>query len=476
MPTLSQRPRRRPAYEEEEEEERPRHRRRQQQVEEEEEEEEEDGEGDDDEIMVEEGEEGEEEEEEDDDEEEEEEEDEHARQREQRQREKQRRRREAERRQQQQRATQQTQNGDDHGDDDDDDEEDEEEVANGAAAQQMDRQRLHYELLAKKLTRYALASEPRRLPIRRQAVKEQVLLNEGKHFRKVFPIAQDQLRGVFGMNMVDWPAREKTTMTMRERRKALKSQSNVKSGKSTRADAAGNSTKEAAVDRYLLVSTLPSEYQECVFTPIVSDPDAAEGLGLESAIPPAPDAAYMGFVTLVVAFITLSGGEMANEDLEKLLSIVHNGRSAPARADEDFLQPVAAAMGDHIDDEDGRGAGAGGGGGPSDDGTPTAGGTLQHMVRQGYLVRVVEVTTTGEGRGNVGGRGVPAGAKVTWHVGPRGQVEIGPAQVADIVYHIYGDDANADLERRLRSSLRMAGGAEAGARQGTPARQRTEEA
>lgn len=186
----------------------------------------------------------------------------------------------------------------------------------------------------------------------------------------------------------------------------------------------------------------------------------------------------MGFCTLVVALITLNGGEMSNEDLEKLLSLVHGGRNAPARADEDFLQPISAAMGDHIDDEDGRGTG-----GQQEDGTPAAGGTLQHMVRQGYLLRVVEVPTTAEGRGSVGGRGagatgggIPAGAKVSWHVGPRGQLEIGPSQVADVVYHIYGEDASKDLERRLVSSLHMMNnGATAGQQPEAAGREQGEE-
>ena len=294
-----------------------------------------------------------------------------------------------------------------------------------------------------------------------------VLENEGKHFRKVFPIAQEQLRGIFGMEMVEWPAREKTTMTVRERRKGelragcdcvmplllillgftslltMRCATALKSQKASQ-----KAAKSAAVDRYLLVSTLPPKYQECVFAPILSDPNAPESL--DPAIPPAPDAAYMGFVTLVVALITLNGGEMPQEDLEKLLSIVHSGRSAPARADEDFLQPISTTMGDFIDDEDGRT-----GGGPQEDGTIAAGGTLQHMVRQGYLLRVVEGPTTAEGRGPVGGRAAGGNAKVMWHVGPRGQVEIGPQQVADVVYHVYGADAGPDLERRLKSSLQM---------------------
>ncbi|CAK7271862.1 hypothetical protein SEPCBS119000_004824 [Sporothrix epigloea] len=417
MPSLSQRQRRRPARDEEDDE-APRSRRRQQ-SEEEEEEEDEGGE-----VEMEE-EEGEEEEEEEAEEEEDEEDEE--RQRERRQKQRARRRRE----EQQRRAA------NNEMDDDDDNQDGRTEVEDAVTAQNQ-RQILYYEMLAKRLTRYALASEPRRLPIRRLAVKEQVLDNDGKNFRRVFPIAQEQLQGIFGMTMADWPAREKTTMTMRERRKALKSQK-----------ASQPAAKSAAVDRYLLVSTLPAAYQECVFAPVLSDPDTSDNL--ESAIPPAPDAAYMGFVTLVVALITLNGGEMAQEDLEKLLGIVHGGRPGQARADEEFLQPISAAMGDFIDDEDARA-----GGGQQEDGSVAAGGTLQHMVRHGYLLRVVEAPTTAEGRGPVGGRAAGGRSKVMWYVGPRGKLEIGPEQVASVVHHVYGENAGPDLERRLRSSLQMA--------------------
>ena len=58
-------------------------------------------------------------------------------------------------------------------DEDDNDEGDNDNENENAASAQTHRQNLYYEMLAKKLTRYALASEPRRLPIRRQAVKEQ---------------------------------------------------------------------------------------------------------------------------------------------------------------------------------------------------------------------------------------------------------------------------------------------------------------
>lgn len=205
----------------------------------------------------------------------------------------------------------------------------------------------------------------------------------------------------------------------------------------------------------MLASSLPEEYRTCVFTPIPSDPIPYRNAPVPlAAIPPAPDAAFVGFYTLVVSLITLNGGSMSHTDLEKYLSML-NG--APVRADDNFLKPIPETMGDHIDDDDGGGAASSN---PQDGDGVSQGGTMHHLVRQGYVMRVVEEPTTAEGRGAVGGRGaggssgVPTGSKITWHVGPRGRLEVGPAEVAAVVRHIYGPDAGEGLERRLEASLR----------------------
>ena len=192
MPALSQRPRRRPAQDDHRDE--PPRRRRRTPVEEEEEEEEEEAEDNDEEVE---------------DEDEEEEEQPRSRRQKQKQRQSQsqsqrRRPRASGHRRQIEEESDEGDGGEEEGD---------------MPQTQANRQQLHQQLLAKKLVRYALACEPRRVPIRRQAVKEQVLDNEGKHFRVVFPIAQTQLRDIFGMELVEWPARDETTMSVRERRK-----------------------------------------------------------------------------------------------------------------------------------------------------------------------------------------------------------------------------------------------------------------
>lgn len=70
--------------------------------------------------------------------------------------------------------------------------------------------------MKKKLVRLALACEYQRRPIRRADVSEKVLGSQGRQFKKVFEEAQIELRSVFGMEMVELPAREK--ITLQERR------------------------------------------------------------------------------------------------------------------------------------------------------------------------------------------------------------------------------------------------------------------
>lgn len=69
--------------------------------------------------------------------------------------------------------------------------------------------------MVKKLVRLALASEYQRRPIRRGDITEKVLGSQGRQFKKVFDQAQSDLRSVFGMEMVELPAKEKVTIRQR---------------------------------------------------------------------------------------------------------------------------------------------------------------------------------------------------------------------------------------------------------------------
>ena len=70
--------------------------------------------------------------------------------------------------------------------------------------------------MVKNMVRLALACEYQRKPIRRAEISEKVLGTQGRQFKKVFEEAQEQLRHVFGMQMVELPSKEK--VTIREKR------------------------------------------------------------------------------------------------------------------------------------------------------------------------------------------------------------------------------------------------------------------
>jgi hypothetical protein len=68
------------------------------------------------------------------------------------------------------------------------------------------------EELVKKLVRYALACDHARMPIRRDGIRDKVLGNNARSFKRVFDGAQEKLREVFGMEMSELPIKEKRTL------------------------------------------------------------------------------------------------------------------------------------------------------------------------------------------------------------------------------------------------------------------------
>lgn len=67
--------------------------------------------------------------------------------------------------------------------------------------------------------------------------------------------------------------------------------------------------------------------------------------------------------------------------------------------------------------------------------------TLNRMKRDGYINRVSEQTVEDE--------------SITWHVGPRGKVEIGKMSVRGFIHEVYGRRAPKDLDKRVQRSLGM---------------------
>ncbi|KAK3695433.1 MAGE family-domain-containing protein [Podospora appendiculata] len=239
--------------------------------------------------------------------------------------------------------------------------------------------------LIKKLVRYALACEYSRTPIRRDGIKERVLGPNGREFKKVFAGAQKQLRATFGMEMVELPARDRALLTADQKRKAAKSQTQ----------------KEATSNAYILVSTLPEAYR----TPAIITPSKVQSADGE--------AAYAALYSLIIAIIVLSGGELSDPRLRRHLTRLNAGENMPS-------------------------ADPNNGNAPSEK-TELV---LQRMIKQGYLVRVVEAKTQGDED------------SVTWHVGPRGKMEVNNEAIAALIRTVYGT-RTAELEAKLQVSLKV---------------------
>ena len=72
------------------------------------------------------------------------------------------------------------------------------------------------DMMVRKFVRLALACEYSRTPIRRSEVSAKVLEQSGaRQFKVVFEKTQETLKRVFGMQMVELPAREKITLAQR---------------------------------------------------------------------------------------------------------------------------------------------------------------------------------------------------------------------------------------------------------------------
>ncbi|KAK4242025.1 MAGE family-domain-containing protein [Achaetomium macrosporum] len=240
--------------------------------------------------------------------------------------------------------------------------------------------------LIKNLVRYALACEYSRTPIRRDGIRDKVLgPNNGRAFKKVFAGAQRQLRATFGMEMVELPTKDRNLMTAEQKRKAAKSQSQ----------------KEPSSNAYVLVSVLPEGYR----TPAIITPSKVQSADGE--------ASYIALYTMIIAIITLSGGELSDPRLRRHLTRLNAVENMPGMNPNDETSP--------------------------NEKTEVV---LQRMIKQGYLVKVTESKSMGDDD------------STTWHVGPRGKVEVGPEAIAAFVRTVYGG-LNDELEKKLQVSLKI---------------------
>lgn len=162
--------------------------------------------------------------------------------------------------------------------------------------------------MAKKLVRYAISCEYSRTAIRRDGIKERVLGKQGRSFRRVFALAQTQLRTIWGMELRELPVREKTTL--HEKRQAMKLNAQPKSGSGA----------------YILTSTLPDAFRSASILAPSKVPSAEQ------------EATYSAFYTMVVSFIWLNGGELSEQKLQRYLTRLNADRMVSSERTEVVLK------------------------------------------------------------------------------------------------------------------------------------------
>jgi hypothetical protein len=151
----------------------------------------------------------------------------------------------------------------------------------------------NFAVMVKNMVRLALACEYSRTPIRRSDITTKVLgATGGRQFKAVFAEAQIQLRGTFGMEMTELPAKEKVTLA--QRRAAQKSQTTQKGSAS-----------------WILTSVLPERFRQ----PEILPPSQTPTCELESQ--------YTGLYTFVVSLIYLNGGMLPDGKMERYLKRVN---------------------------------------------------------------------------------------------------------------------------------------------------------
>ncbi|GAM39223.1 hypothetical protein TCE0_034r10586 [Talaromyces pinophilus] len=232
------------------------------------------------------------------------------------------------------------------------------------------------DVMVKRMVRLALSSEYARLPIRRTEISAKVLGDQGaRQFKLVFDEAQKVLRHRFGMQMIELPAKEKVTITQRRAAQRVEKPS-------------------TATKSWMVMSTLPPPFR----IPEILPPSKAPTSFLDST--------YTALYTFIISVITLSGGSILEQRLDRYLK----------RTNIEQYTPI-----DRTDR------------------------LLQRLCKEGYLVRNREMD---------GGEEV-----IEYMVGPRGKIEVGESGVSGLVRKVYGrtapteGEATDEFEARLARSV-----------------------
>ncbi|KAM7208937.1 Non-structural maintenance of chromosome element 3 [Naviculisporaceae sp. PSN 640] len=176
---------------------------------------------------------------------------------------------------------------------------------------------------------------------------------------------------------------------------------NLMTTEQKRKAAKSQSQKEPTSNAYVLVSILPEQYR----TPAIIAPSKVQSADGE--------ASYVALYSIIISIITLSGGELSDPRLRRHLARLNAAENMPSANPTDGNAPSEKTEL-----------------------------VLQKMIKQGYLVKVAEPRTQGDEEA------------VTWHVGPRGKVEVNNESIASLVRTVYGG-SNDVLESKLQTSLKV---------------------
>ncbi|KIX95840.1 uncharacterized protein Z520_08548 [Fonsecaea multimorphosa CBS 102226] len=171
-------------------------------------------------------------------------------------------------------------------------------------------------ILIKKLIRLALATEYSRTPLRRSDISQKIFKDANTSggrvsFKNVFEGAQRELQDVFGMQLMELPSKEKTTLKDR-RTQATQ----------TKSSSSNNSTKS-----WILVSTLPPQFKQ---NPLIAQPTRAPNVDVESS--------YTALYTFILSLIYLNNNAVTDQKLERYLKRVNADTYTPLGNKEKLLQ------------------------------------------------------------------------------------------------------------------------------------------
>lgn len=272
------------------------------------------------------------------------------------------------------------------------------------------------QVLIKKLVRLALSTEFARQPLRRTEIQARILKETpgtGRvNFKQIFNGAQQILREVFGMELVDLPQRSTPGVggSINDRRKAASqaAETQTRNVQRIRRGAGHNDTQSqtqnsrqrdpvARAQSWTLVSTLPAAYRYCAgLLPPNRAPTHDE------------EATYTALYSLIISLIYLNSSppeSTSNSNAPAVEDITPLSDSKLvrylSRMNIDTWTPMNAIAGGSSLEK-----------------------LLSRMVREGYLEKKRD-TSSGE-------------EIVEWTVGPRGRREIGREGVAGLVASVYG--------------------------------------